>query len=142
MCFEHPRRKTGPPGRRAGAEVKSNAAKLARVRKHQGPAGLAQHEMIVPGGAKARFFHAQFSSHAQVQAEPGVIRKSEGHLFSMTLRMTENGARQSLLDGEGLRTPKDSFGRVRMDRHDASAKSAIPLAAVIFNFGQFRHERE
>src|SRR5258707_7071214 len=56
-------RQIQPPTRRCGPEVKSDAAKLPRIRKHERLGLLIKDQVIVLAGWEARFRGAQFSGH-------------------------------------------------------------------------------
>ena len=62
--------------------MKLHATELARITKHQRLPALIQNEVVVLPLLKIswRYFHS--SSHAKMQAEPVLVRKSEQHPFA------------------------------------------------------------
>jgi hypothetical protein len=45
---------------------------------------LIKNEVVVLARLELRFFNAQFTGHAQMQAEPNVIREPKEHLLAMS----------------------------------------------------------
>jgi len=63
--------------------MKSNPAELSWVGKDQCPILLMKNEVVVLARLKPGFFDAQFTGHAQMQAEPDIIREAKQHLLAM-----------------------------------------------------------
>ena len=70
--------------------------------------------------------------------QPEVSGELEEHPFAASFGAEERGAgelEQGVLRGRA----EDAFVRVALDGDDLSAEARVPLAAIIFDFSEFRH---
>ena len=96
--------------------------------------------MVMPARPKIWRFDPQLAGHPQVNAEPKVFRETEKHLLAVRGRIAQRrpGKRPlHYLNGGISKSP--SLG-VEMNLKDLVPQTAIPLFAIKFDLGQFRHE--
>jgi len=122
--------------------MKSNAAKLPGIGKNQRAGCLVKNKMIMRGRFVVGFFRAQLAGHSQVQAEPKVIRKSEQHLFAMRLGACQRGSWKRPPQKADIRPAKDPCLGVQFYSEDFVPCSGVPLFAIVFDFGKFRHKQK
>jgi hypothetical protein len=134
-----------PPRRRVVPDVKKGAAKLAGVAENQALPGLAQNEVVVPGREKrggARGDGSELSSHAEMEAEPGVFGETKEHLLAVDLGIQKGGAGQDFPEGGGVRAAKDAFAGVKVDGDNCLSPPGVPPFSVKLDFRQFGHGDE
>ena len=95
--------------------------------------------MIVLARRVAGRFGAQFARHAQMQSQPAVPGKPEKHLFAVRFRTQQNRSRQGPPQSLRVGAAQQARVRVQFDGENLLPPSALPLLAIKFHFGQFRH---
>ena len=138
---EHAGRERIPPGGRLGALVQTNAAKMPFVLKNERAAGLAKDEVIVfTRSFLGAGLAAQFAAHAQMNAQPEVGRKVEKHLFAASLGIEQALTGQELPQEISISVAEHAdFGASDEHFQHGMVQTGIPLAAAVFDFGEFRH---
>jgi len=112
---------------------------LSRVGKNQCPVLLMKNEVVVLTRLELRFFDAQFAGHAQMQAEPNVIREPKEHLLAMCFRIQKGRSWQLFAQRVRRNPAKNSASWMQGDGFDGGTEAGVPLRSVIFNFSQFGH---
>jgi len=128
-----------PPIRRKFAVMKSDATEKPRVAENERAFRLVENEMVVFLGSEPGQFDAQFSSHAEVNADPVAAGKFEKHLFSPRFRAEKTRTGNLADERVRVRTAKDAFPRVELHAQDLLTQTGIPLPAKIFHLRQFGH---
>ena len=133
-----------PPGGWFGALVEAHAAEVAFVLEDEGMGGLVEDEMIVLArGVVRKEFTAEFAAHAEMNAQPEIVGELEEHLFAAGLGGEEFFAGELGAKSGGVGVTEDAdLGSGEANGKDGLAKTRVPLAAAVFDFGEFRHKRE
>ena len=74
-----------------------------------------------------------------MNAEPEVAGEAEEHLFAGGFGGDEFLAGEFRKECHVI-APEDAFLGMEMDSEDFGVEAGIPLAAVVIDFGEFRHE--
>ncbi len=119
--------------------VKSNAAKEARVAKNEGAFRLVKNKMVMLLWSKAGCFDAQFSGHAEMNADPIGVGKFEEHLLSPGFRTKKAGAGELADEGPRVFAAKDALPWMKFYSQNVLPKAGIPLPAIIFNLSELGH---
>jgi hypothetical protein len=131
--------------------MEPDATEQARVAKDERAFHLPQHKMIVLFGPEPGWLDPQFSSHAEVKADPApnvsaspdyfgaATGELEKHLFSPGERAEEPTARKLASEHAGIRPAKDAFAGVKLDAQDFLSEAGIPLPAKVFHLGELGH---
>ena len=118
-----------------------DAAELARVVEDEGALFLVEDEMVVLGRGVTGGSDGELAGHAEVQTEPEVLGEAEQHLFAGGFGGDEFLSGEFREEGEVV-AAEYAFVGVEMDAENFGTEAWIPLAAVIINLGEFRHEAE
>lgn len=124
--------------------MEAHAAEMAFVLEDEGVASLVEDEVVVlAGGVIGEGFAAEFAAHAEVDAQPEVVGELEEHLFAAGLGGEEFFAGELGAENGGVGVAENTdLGTSETDREDGLAEARIPLAAAVFDFGEFGHKRE
>jgi len=127
--------------------MKLHAPEHARVIKYKLSPALDEDEVVVFPRRIVRRFDPQFTTHAQMNAEPALpvaagestARKTEKHLLAGGRRSEERGASEFLCERRGIGASENFFSWVQSHRHDPGAVAAGPPLPEKLNFGEFGH---
>ena len=128
-----------PPGRCCFAMMKLHAAKLARIGEDEGAVTLIQNEMIMLLRAKIGARGLHLTAHAEMQAEPILVRESEKHPLAASFGSQQARSGELLAQGARVGATKNSLVWVLRDFDHTISAAGIPLPPEIFHLGQFRH---
>lgn len=135
------RREGGPPRGRRGSLVEADAAEVAFVLEDEGARVLPEDEVVVFAWIVVRLvLAAEFAAHAEVDAEPEVVGKLEKHLLAAGLGGEKFFPGEQGLNSSGISIAEDpDFRADKSHAENGLAKSRVPLATAVFDFGEFRH---
>jgi len=119
--------------------MKDHATKEAGVRKDQRSFPLAQDEMVMFARWEFRAFDSQFTRHAQMNAQPAILRELKQHLLSPCFRTNQLCTEQDSTERIHIIAAEDPFSRVQFDSSHVMTKPHIPSATMVFDFGELRH---
>ena len=128
-----------PPLRVLFAMMKADAAEEARIAEDEGAFRLPEDEVVVFADSEIRRLDPHGAAHAEVKAEPVLAGEFEEHLFPARDGTEELRAGETKLECAHVAAAEDAFPRVELDCGDTGAEAGIPLAAVVFDFGELRH---
>jgi hypothetical protein len=132
-------RAVAPPIRRRCSVLEPDATEEPGVAKYESSLRLPEHEVIVVFGAEIRWLGAQLPGHAEVDADPIAAGELEQHLFSPRERADETPPRHLTSERSRIGAAEDAFPGMELDGQDLLPEAWVPLSAIIFDFGEFRH---
>src|SRR5438105_13966565 len=83
----------------------------------------------------------RFASHAQMNAEVLILRKSEKHLFPVTFRPNQRFADYTIAQGSFIQVAQHVLTRVQLNRGYLASATGIPLIAIPLDLAQLSHAR-
>jgi hypothetical protein len=128
-----------PPRRLGPAVMKSHSSKKTRIAENKNLSRLSQDEVIVFLRTESGRLRPQFAAHPEMDPNPIPGGKFEQHLFPSRGGTQKTAAGQLVHDSSRIAPAKDSFSRMKLNRDDSLAASAVPLLSEKFHLGQFRH---
>lgn len=136
------RREISPPlGRIASLhEVEADLSKLSGIGEDEGHPLQGQDQVIVGPGLVPGHRGAQGTGHAQVQGQPGPWGKLHEQLLAMGPAAPQLTPCQGGDDVPGPRFPKETHLWMRLHPEHSASDSRIPLLAIVFDLGEFRHD--
>ncbi len=97
--------------------------------------------MVILAGLKISRLNTRFPGHSKMNAEVLILRESEEHLFSVTLRTNQRFANNPFAQPSFVQVAEYVFARVQLNRGHLVSATDIPLIAVPFDLGQLGHGR-
>src|SRR5438477_2985578 len=131
-----------PPCRCGFTVMKLHPAKLACIGEDERAFTLIQNKMIMLLRSKIGGRGLHFPAHAEMQAEPILVRKSEEHPLAARFRSQQMRSGEFFGQGARVCSAKNSLTRMQRDFDHTMPDLGIPLPPKIFHLRQFRHGAE
>ena len=127
-----------PPLRSAFADIKTNASKLTWIGEHQRALCLSQNKMVVLLVVRSRMLRLEVRRSFPNESKPRVLWKIETPFVCRAFLNCAAPRRLTFFAARDIAAAKNA---VFMHVHvaDLFTNAGIPLLAIVFDFGQFRH---